>query len=123
MQFLCGAEKDLIHSSQSWNRSGRTGQDRTKSSSSRTKPDFCQFDIKNEPDGFYRIFSIFLPDFLPDFCRIFVSLTSKMNRTDFNRTGPDRTGPDRTEPDGKNPSGSNSDSCSLTISKTVNILK
>jgi hypothetical protein len=84
--------------SQSWNRSGRTGQDRTKSSSGRTKPDFCQFirlnetgflpdfcqfDVKNEPDGFYRIF-------LPDFCRIFASLTSKMNRPDFNRTGPDR---------------------------------
>jgi hypothetical protein len=45
----------------------KTGQDRTKSSSGRTKPDFCQFirlnetgflpdfcqfDVKNEPDGF-----------------------------------------------------------------------
>jgi hypothetical protein len=29
-------------------------------------PDFCQCDVKNEPDGIYRIFSIFLPDF----CRI-----------------------------------------------------
>jgi len=58
----------MLSQNQSWNRSGRTGQDRTK-------PDFFRF-----------------------FCRIFVSMTSKMNRTDFNRTGPD----------GKNPSGSNS---------------
>jgi hypothetical protein len=48
----------------------KTGQDRTKSSSGRTKPDFlpdfCQFDVKNEPDGFYRIFF----DFLPVVCEI-----------------------------------------------------
>ncbi len=77
---------------QSWNRSGRTGQDRTKSSCGRTKPDFCriffdffvgffagflpdfcQCDVENEPDGFYRIFfdffARFFVRFLPDFCQ------------------------------------------------------
>ncbi len=69
-------------SDQSWNRSGRTGQDRTKISSGRTKPDFCQ---------------IFLTDFLPDFCQFDV----KNESTGFQ---PDRTGqilnpagPDRME--------------------------
>jgi hypothetical protein len=38
---------------------------------------------KVHPVGRNRIFFRFLPDFLPDFCPIFVSLTSKMNRTDF----------------------------------------
>jgi hypothetical protein len=55
---------------------------------------------------FSGLFSIFSPDFLPDFCRIFAGLTSKMIRLDFCRifTGftskmirPDfdRTGPDK----------------------------
>ncbi len=75
-------------------RSGRTGQDRTKSSSGWTKPDFCRF--------FGGFLSVWRPKWtgriLPDFCRffwrifwrIFASLTPKMNRPDFNRTGPDR---------------------------------
>ncbi len=81
-----------MHMIQSWNRSGRTGQDRTKSSCGRTKPDFCriffdffvgffagflpdfcQCDVKNEPDGFYRIFfnffARFFVRFLADFCQ------------------------------------------------------
>jgi hypothetical protein len=36
-------------------------------------PDFCQFDVKNESDGFYRIFFDFFARlfvrFLPDFCQ------------------------------------------------------
>jgi hypothetical protein len=32
-------------------------------------PDFCQFDVKNEPDGFYRIFFDF-------FARLFVRFLS-----------------------------------------------
>ncbi len=80
-----------ITSRQSWNRSGRTGQDRTKSSSGRTKPDFC------------RIFFDFFAGFLPDFCRIDV----KNDPAGFR---PDRTNFEagRTGPDAKTPSGSNS---------------
>jgi hypothetical protein len=53
---------------------------------------------------FTGFFSIFLPDFLPNFCRIFAGLTSKMIRPDFCQIGvkndpagfrPDRTGPDK----------------------------
>jgi hypothetical protein len=58
-------------------RSGRTGQDRTRPDEKFIRPDetgflpdflpdFCQFDVKNEPDGFYRIFF----DFLPVVCEI-----------------------------------------------------
>jgi hypothetical protein len=59
-------------------RSGRTGQDRTKPDFCRIffdffagffvrfLPDFCQFDVKNEPDGFYRTFFDFFAGFLPD---------------------------------------------------------
>jgi hypothetical protein len=70
-------------------RSGRTRPDETRFFAG-FLPDFCQCDVKNEPDGFYRFFSIFSPDFLPDFCRIFAGLTSKMIRPDFDRTGPDK---------------------------------
>jgi hypothetical protein len=38
---------------------------------------------KVHPAGRNRIFAGFFSIFLPDFCRIFVSVTSKMNRTDF----------------------------------------
>jgi hypothetical protein len=71
---------------QSWNRSGSgpAGPDKT---------------------GRNRIFAGFFSIFLPDFCRIFAGLTSKMNRTDFYRIFAgltskmirpdfDRTGPD-----------------------------
>ncbi len=58
------------------------------------------------PAGRNRIFTGFFSIFLPDFCRIFVSLTSKMNRTDFYRIFAgftskmirpdfDRTGPEK----------------------------
>jgi hypothetical protein len=100
----------------------KTGQDRTKPDFCRIffdfLPDFCRIDVKNKPDGFYRIFFDFfarlfvrfLPDicqfgiknepdgfyrtffsiFLPDSCWIFAGLTSKMIRPDFDRTGPDK---------------------------------
>ncbi len=72
----------------------RSGQDRTKSSSGRTKPDFfrffCRIDLKNDPAGF-----------LPDWRQKWSGRIS---------TGPDRTNFEagRTGPDAKNPSGSNS---------------
>jgi hypothetical protein len=84
--------KDTLCPAQSWNRSGSPAPvrpDRTRPDEKFIRPDetgflsdFCQFDVKNEPDGFYRIFSIF--------CRIFAGLTSKMIRPDFDRTGPDK---------------------------------
>jgi hypothetical protein len=49
----------------------KTGQDRTKSSSGRTKPDFCQF-IRLDEIGFLPVFPRSLPvfaEFLPDFCQ------------------------------------------------------
>ncbi len=54
-------------------------------------PDFCQFDVKNEPDGFYRIFV----DFLPDFCQFDVKNEPAGFQPDrtgqiLNPTGPDR---------------------------------
>jgi hypothetical protein len=70
---------------QSWNRSGSPAPvwpDRTRPDEKFIRPDETRF----------------LFDFFRFFCRIFASLTPKMNRPDFNRTGPD----------GKNPSGSNS---------------
>jgi hypothetical protein len=64
--------------------------------SGRTKPDFCQFDVKNEPDGFYRTFFDFLPDFLPGFCRVSAGFLPNFCRIDVkNDTAgfrPDRTG-------------------------------
>jgi hypothetical protein len=61
-------------------------------------------------DGVWRLVDYLIPELepvrtksssgrmKPDFCRFVVSLTSKMNRTNFNRTGPDkfRIRPDRT---------------------------
>jgi hypothetical protein len=40
--------------------------------------------------GRNRIFAGFFSIFLPDFCRIFAGLTSKMIRPDFDRTEPDK---------------------------------
>jgi hypothetical protein len=73
---------------QIWNRSCRNGQDRTKSSSGWTKPDFCQFDVKNEPARFFQ------------FDAKNESAGLQADRTNF-ESG-------RTGPDGKNPPGSNS---------------
>jgi hypothetical protein len=55
---------------QSWNQSGSPAPVRPD----RTRPD--EKFIRPDETGFFSIF-------LPDFCRIFVSLTSKMNRTDL----------------------------------------
>jgi hypothetical protein len=69
---------------QSWNRSGSPAPvrpDRTRPDEKFIRPDetgflpdFCQCDVKNEPDGIYRIFfdffAGFFAEFLPDFCRI-----------------------------------------------------
>ena len=90
----------LLKLNQSWNRSGNpapvrpdrtrpdenfirpdetgflpvhpTGQNRIfAGSSGRTKPDFCEFDVKNEPAGFSPHFCRISAGFSSDFCRIF----------------------------------------------------
>ena len=137
-------------------RSGRTGQDRTRpdenfirpdetgflpvhptgqnrifaGSSGRTKPDFCEFDVKNEPAGFSPHFCRISAGFSSDFCRIFAGFLPDFCQFDVKKepagflpvwgekwtgrilTRPDRTNFEsgRTGPDGKNPSGSNSGS-------------
>jgi hypothetical protein len=66
---------------QSWNRSGSPAPirpDRTRPDEKFIRPDETEF-LPVDPAERNQISA----GFLPDLCRIFVSLTSKMNRTDF----------------------------------------